>query len=116
MPVTVRGTDILFNDGTTQNTAAGAITTAVVMNAYAGLALAEIGTYAIGGFNTSGADAGLNVAGSSFTYASGGNNGASGNLDIFSGSGTPNVGTWRRHSRQRSESGTYSFALFFRIL
>jgi hypothetical protein len=116
MPTTIRNTDILFNDGTTQNTAAGAITTAAVGNAYSGAQLAEIGTYAVGGFSTGGAAAGGTVAGSSFSYATGGNNSAQGNLAIFSGSGTPNVGTWRRHSYQRSASSTYSFALFLRIV
>jgi hypothetical protein len=116
MPVTVRNTDILFNDGTTQSTAGGALTTVAVLNAYAASGLADVGTYAIGGFNTGGAAAGLTVAGSSISYASGGNNSAQGNLAIFSSSGGPGVGTWRRHSYQRSAAGTYAFALFLRIV
>jgi hypothetical protein len=46
MPVTVRGTDILFNDGTTQSTAAVVNTTAV-LNATAGASVGAVGTYAL---------------------------------------------------------------------
>jgi hypothetical protein len=47
MPVTVRNTDILFNDGTTQATAAGALTTTAVLDAYAGAAYGGVGTYTV---------------------------------------------------------------------
>lgn len=47
MPVTVRGGDILFNDGTTQSTAAGAVNTTSVLNATAGASLGAVGTYAL---------------------------------------------------------------------
>jgi hypothetical protein len=90
-------------------------TTDQVLAAYAGASLAAVGTYALCGFSTSDGPAGETVSGASLTYASGGNNGASGNLAIFSGSGSPGVGTWRRHSYQRSESGTFAIALFLRI-
>lgn len=49
MPVTVRGTDILFNDSTTQSTAATAgslVTTANVLSATAGATAGAVGTYA----------------------------------------------------------------------
>lgn len=47
MSVTVRGTDILFNDGTTQSTAASAPTTATVLAATAGGTNGGLGTYSI---------------------------------------------------------------------
>lgn len=45
MAVTVGGTSITFNDGTTQTTAAGAVTTTSVLNATAGASAAAVGTY-----------------------------------------------------------------------
>lgn len=94
MPVTVRNTDILFNDGTTQNTAAGAVTTTAVLNATAGASAGAVGTYAFLGKatqlgNLSGLQrtAGGTLAGSELSYA--GPSGAA-----FFLSGTP-AGTWR---------------------
>lgn len=54
MPVTVRGTDILFNDGTIQNTAASAsqVTTTSVLNATAGASYGAVGTYTIAYYST----------------------------------------------------------------
>lgn len=46
MPVTVRGTDILFNDSTTQNTAGQPTSTALVLAATAGASVGAVGTYA----------------------------------------------------------------------
>lgn len=47
MPVTVRGTDIRFNDGTTQSTASGnaQVNTTSVLNATAGASYGAVGTY-----------------------------------------------------------------------
>jgi hypothetical protein len=89
MPVTVRGGDILFNDGTTQATAAGALNTTAVLNATAGATAGAVGTYAflnrpsVNG-NPGGVTIGGTIAGSTMRYASAG--GAT--------SGTPS-GTWR---------------------
>lgn len=48
MAVTVGGTSITFNDGTTQTTAAGgAPTTAQVLSAYGGASFGAVGTYAV---------------------------------------------------------------------
>ena len=73
MPVTVRGTDILFNDGTTQGTAAtagGLVTTANVLNATAGASLGAVGTYAFLGRNSTGIlTPGSTYAGSGLRYA-----------------------------------------------
>lgn len=52
MPVTVRGTDILFNDGTTQSTAGSAVNTTTVLNATAGATAGSVGTYAFLGETT----------------------------------------------------------------
>ena len=111
---TANNTTFLRGDRTWQ-TIQTTPTTDQVLTAYAGAALAAVGTYALCGYSTSGEAAGGTVSGSSLTYASGGNNSASGNLAVFSGSGSPGVGTWRRHSYQRSESGTFAIALFLRI-
>jgi hypothetical protein len=111
---TANSTTFLRGDRTWQ-TISTTPTTDQVLTAYAGAALAAVGTYALCGFSTSDGPAGETVSGASLTYASGGNNSASGNLAVFSGSGSPGVGTWRRHSYQRSESGTFAIALFLRI-
>jgi hypothetical protein len=47
MAITVGGTTITFNDGTTQSTAGGAPTTAQVLNATAGASVGAVGTYAL---------------------------------------------------------------------
>lgn len=97
MPVTVRGTDILFNNGTTQNTAAVVDTTSV-LNATAGASVGAVGTYGFFfrelGNNTTLA-AGSTSAGSSLQYSGADYNGASGG--IF-GSPSP-AGTWRLMGR-----------------
>jgi hypothetical protein len=63
MPVTVRGTDILFNDGTTQNTAGSTVNTTNVLNATAGASAGAVGTYGVtsrgGGTLESGANLGF---------------------------------------------------------
>jgi hypothetical protein len=97
MPVTVRNTDILFNDGTTQSTAAGAPTTAQILNATAGASVGAVGTYAFlfewDSNNTGTPQIVTNVggtrAGSSLRY--GNSNISNANL----GSPTTPPGTWR---------------------
>lgn len=96
MPVSIRGTDILFNDGSTQSTAAGAPSTTQVLNATAGASTGAVGTYAylyptfaVTGTNISASwSPGATVAGSGLTYTGSGPGGGS-----FS-AGTPS-GTWR---------------------
>lgn len=89
MAVTVGGTSITFNDGTTQTTAAGgAPTTAQVLNATAGASVGAVGTYAIlRTETTTGAlqNPGATRAGSTLRYTE-----ASGSVNA----GTP-AGTWR---------------------
>ena len=93
MAVTVRGTDILFNDGTTQSTAAGAITTTSVLNATAGASVGAVGSYAYLVSAVTGATApGGTKAGSSLRYASSRIVGAA--SGATSGSPIP-AGTWR---------------------
>lgn len=72
MAVTVGGTSITFNDGTVQSTAAGAVTTAAVLNATAGATLGAVGTYAYlsrPAYSNTESIPGTNYAGSSFRYA-----------------------------------------------
>jgi hypothetical protein len=75
MPVTVRNADILFNDGTTQTTAAGAVTTTQVLNATAAAAVGAVGSYAFlappspTGFVSNFYFPGTTVAGSNLRYA-----------------------------------------------
>jgi hypothetical protein len=59
MPTTLRNTDILFNDGTTQSTAA----------ATAASAVGTVGTYALAGLNSGSIATGGTVAGSSLQFA-----------------------------------------------
>jgi hypothetical protein len=71
MPTTLRNTDILFNDGTTQATAAtagGLVTTANVLNATAGATGNAVGSYAVcldfsGSFSINSTRAGSSVGG-----------------------------------------------------
>jgi hypothetical protein len=88
MTITVGGTAITFNDGTTQSTAAGAVTTTAVLNATAGASVGAVGTYAmcIGVANTSNPlTPGSTVAGSNLRYSSA-------NASLVS---TVPSGTWR---------------------
>lgn len=96
MAVTVSGTSITFNDATVQTTAAGAPTTAQVLNATAGAALGAVGTYAflsrVAYSNTPNV-AGTTYAGSVLRYAGGLSFTGTGAY-ISIGSVTPS-GTWR---------------------
>lgn len=100
MPVTVRGTDILFNDNSTQSTAASAPTTATVLAATAGASVGAVGTYALLSYQSGSQEsAGATVAGSALRYsiangwsASCGNYYAGAFAVVYSG--TPS-GTWR---------------------
>ena len=97
MPVTVRGTDILFNDGSTQNTAAITANTTNVLNATAAASVGAVGTYAFLANATAFAGVyapGSTVAGSSLRYA-GGNSQSNGTAGTNSISGTAPAGTWR---------------------
>lgn len=72
MPVTLRNTDILFNDGTTQTTAAYGVTTYSVLNATAGASAGDVGTYAVRRSATSsGWSSGSTVSGSTVGGLSG---------------------------------------------
>lgn len=94
MAVTVGGTSITFNDGTTQTTAAGgAPTTAQVLSATAGATAGAVGTYAfllVSNAASFSVSAGSTYAGSSLRFASNNANTVFG--QTFSG--TP-AGTWR---------------------
>jgi hypothetical protein len=68
MPTTLRNTDILFNDGTTQSTAGGAVNTTTVLNATAGASGNAVGSYAVcldfsGSFSINSTRAGSSVGG-----------------------------------------------------
>lgn len=93
MAVTVRGTDILFNDGTTQSTAAGAVTTTTVLNATAGASVGGVGTYGLFLQNAGStmSTIGGTVAGSNLVYCAGPNN----NYSPGAGTSTRPSGTWR---------------------
>ena len=92
MPVTVRGGDILFNDGTTQSTAAGAVNTTTVLNATAGASVGGVGTYGLFLQNAGStmSTIGGTVAGSNLVYCAGPNNNYDG-----AGTSTRPSGTWR---------------------
>jgi hypothetical protein len=67
MAVQIRGGDIVFNNGTTQNSAA-VVSTATVLAATAGGAFNAVGTYRIVGGNYA---AGSNFAGSTLGFGGG---------------------------------------------
>lgn len=69
MTITVGGTSITFNDGTTQSTAAGAPTTAQVLSATAGASVGAVGSYAfLGPPGNTGYLPGATAAGSGLRY------------------------------------------------
>lgn len=118
MAVTVGGTSITFNDGTTQTTAAGgAPTTEQVLNATAGASVGAVGTYAfLGMAGQTTISTGSTYSGSSLRYAgvalnttsSGSASWATGNtLDLQAyapnGGGAP-AGTWRAMGYSRGGS------------
>lgn len=86
MATTLRNTDILFNDGTTQSTA---LSTTSVLNATAGAAVGAVGSYAfLSRFPSySSYTPGTTVAGSSLKYSGG-------NGTAITSSSIP-AGTWR---------------------
>lgn len=96
MAITVGGTSITFNDGTTQSTAAGAPTTAQVLNATAGASVGAVGSYATLSKPSSSSSVvtpGTTIAGSSLRYSGGF---AVGSSTISAGvSATAPAGTWR---------------------
>jgi hypothetical protein len=122
MPVTVRNTDILFNDGTTQTTAAGAIPTDFgAVGTYAVLQMAANTNLATGG----------TIAGSSLRFNYTPNNTTSpaganfapfvgfqthfGNSN-YNGGGTAVSGTWRKMSTgttHRSSNDGYGTNFFW---
>lgn len=90
MAVTVGGTSITFNDATVQSTAAGAPTTAQVLNATAAASVGAVGTYAMLVHSTSSASftthyQGTTWAGSALKYSNSSNE----------RSGASPAGTWR---------------------
>ena len=105
MAVTVGGTSITFNDGTTQSTAAGAVTTTSVLNAVAGQAIGAVGTVAVLlNWSTSDFQPNSTVAGSSLGRSTnqaapfGAQNSSSTTL------GTAQSGTWRALSFGRGRA------------
>lgn len=78
---------VRFNDGTTQTTAAGALTTTGVLNATAGATVGTVGSYSLltAPDQANAPAIGATMAGSSLRYASCGGN-----------SGTAPAGTWRQ--------------------
>lgn len=94
MPTTLRNTDILFNDGTTQSSA---LNTTSVLNATAGASVGAVGSYAflsLTQFSGSTVNPGSTVSGSSLRYA-GGVSAGQGGLAFNLISGTAPSGTWR---------------------
>lgn len=95
MPITVAGTQITFNDLTTQNTAA-VINTTNILNATAGASLGAVGTYAflsLPSFSGTTLVAGTTYAGSTLRYAGGASFDTNNNVSGISA--TAPAGTWR---------------------
>lgn len=120
MPISISGTQITFNDSTTQTTG---LSTTTVLNATASATVGDVGTYALLGRTTSAATTqGTTYAGSSlrfmgfvrdttFVNTYGGSNQWVGNQ------GTPS-GTWRAISSTPSAvycGGDFGAGLFLRI-
>jgi hypothetical protein len=116
MPTTIRNLDILFNDGSTQSTAAS-INTTNVLNATAGASVGAVGTYA--GMSQSAGGTigpGTTLAGSSLRYSGvsfivetpGGYNVNS--VSIEQNSTVPS-GTWRCMGNSKLSNTTFSLWL-----
>jgi hypothetical protein len=107
MPTTLRNTDILFNDGTTQTTAAtagGLVTTTNVLNATAGASLGAVGTYAyLHDLTAQSVAPGNTIAASNLRY-SGGSGGSNPN---YIDSPVPS-GTWRTMGVSGASNGSFS--------
>jgi hypothetical protein len=130
MPVTVRNTDILFNDGTTQTTAAGAIPTDFgAVGTYAVLMMAANNNLATNG-TIAGSSLRFNYSANSSSLSSGGNHSpfqgsVFHTVNSYNGGGTSVSGTWRKMStgqtyRQNSDaygnlSWNWQLALYVRI-
>lgn len=117
MTITVGGTAITFNDGTTQTTAAGAPTTTQVLNATAAAAVGAVGTYAfLGETTTTTTAAGGTRAGSALRYVgvsrqnNGWQNTNVATLSSVQGPSTP-AGTWR--AMGHNFSGTSACVLLY---
>lgn len=97
MAVTVGGTSITFNDGTTQSTAAGAVTTTQVLNATASASVGAVGSYAFLAHASGGiVNIGSTIAGSSLRYSGGASAVLISTSENFSSiTGTAPAGTWR---------------------
>ena len=113
MAVTVGGTSITFNDGTTQSTAAGAVTTTAVLNATAGASLGAVGSYSFLVRSTNGNftyEPGVTVAGSALRYT--------GAVAVRATSAYP-AGTWRcmaySYNTEFCGGANVSGTLFLRI-
>lgn len=132
MPITVGGTTITFNDGTTQSTAGGSPTTAQVLTATAGASALAVGTYAVlMNASTTTCNVGDTIAGSSLRYnlPSSTATGRPIGFDPVSascyggypGGGTAAPGTWRAMTRSPGRAGpngdTYAWgpSFFLRI-
>jgi hypothetical protein len=105
MAVTVGGTSITFNDGTTQSTG--------VLNAIAAASVGAVGTYAFLARSTGGVTAGTTYSGSEIQY-SGVYNGTSlstGNNVVSGGFNGVVSGTWRA----MGSGPTYTATLFLRV-
>lgn len=100
MPVSINNTQVVFNDGTTQNTAAVSANTTNVLNATAGASVGAVGTYAfLGEASTTSTAAGGTQSGSNLRYVGVGANAAWSNTVVgagqFGGNGGTPAGTWR---------------------
>lgn len=101
MPTTLRNTDILFNNGTTQSTA---FNDSAVLNACAAASVGAVGTYAIlRSANTVTVSPGGTKAGSNLRYAT------TGGVSVTSP--TP-AGTWRCMGYDDSSANPYEPASY----
>lgn len=98
MPTRIRNTDILFNDGTTQSTAA-IVTTTAVLNATSAASVGAVGTYAFLSITDATTQPGIGgtVAGSTLRYSS-----------ADAASTTAPSGTWRQMGWNLGQAG-YSY-------
>jgi hypothetical protein len=115
MTITVGGTAITFNDGTTQTTAGGAVNTSTVLSATAGASVGAVGTYAFLFRNDGNAfTAGTTYAASVLRYA--GVYSTAGSCYQFANvwtAGAAPSGTWRAMGSVSSQA--YGSAVFLRI-
>lgn len=115
MTITVGGTAITFNDGTTQSTAGGTVNTTNVLNATAGASAGAVGSYMMAAPSTNPTTFGATKAGSGLYPTGAFNNIGYVACSAGVGAGAAQSGTWRCMGYTTQYSLFSSATLWLRI-